>query len=1058
MAKKKTKKKKAAKRAVNKTVKKKQAKKSVTKKPTKKVATSNPLQDKLQAFLDKAKTEKKCLQFLLSLTEKQRRELAPHCIKWLRKTNRNWMIETSKNTFEWNPLMGPAEVAFFATANFTEIKKMGHRGIPNHEVMLEVLKKRKPKWASEFAEFYIEYPNSWQLVRELVKLKLCKKPTSDSYYVGMIGGLAHRPWNQVKAGKGTTVFKELKKDPELLKHDVWRLFEIEGDSQNSLANIDRFDKTNWSGALIELSKKGKLSRKRLLDSAISAMGLGFNHYRSKWFLDFFDTMQPTEAELKSRISEFLNLMSASTPNVAKWAFAKVNEFADQGIIKDKAKLFDALSPLLMVQQKGTVKAVLKLLQNIGATDSKAAKSVPLVAALALGHEKADVQKSAFKLISKYGDPADSKLRSSLEKYRPVVAASLKKDLKKWLDTGDTAGSVKSPNKNLKPGNRSKAPTFDRKQLKGFDKNHVELLGLNALLNSQKQNDGAPAIPAATFDGTDIPRLDPDFRLEPINYLEELIDTCARVMEDGDLVDDAERAIDAMARLCGQRLDDFSASTGPLFKRTVKLLKKDYCLFAGTGLGPDFRGLVYSWLKQQPWNRRRTKEQDSWSRAKTTYRQVDQIEVEAHWIQTSLGKQKSVLDFMSDHLCDVSESLTRAQPRVLLSAPTHSGGWIDPIDFVNRVNGLSDDPSEEDLVLALLRLAPDGKAKALKKLKPKLKSKTSSEWISAVKFALGADKIKIGKNAPLCIAALRSRSPWNDDAKVEKAFSGLGPDCGKAAKFTVKFRSKTAKYDGRNYIHRYMDLGIDGGTKKKAPDNIPTRLFNVEKGGIESELYCGIPWAATVWPGARESFFRIGASDIGGNLDWWEARWENQNFLSPLLDQETPLRVQGLMLLLTGLAAKEPGEYGLATDAAILSISDGRLGTDNLGGWLSEYLPSEFFNSSRLAKRFTDIAAVSDLHAYVTFRAFEQTLCGDPKKQPRGMADLIELMVELGTQLEIGVVDQGPRKFLGGFNGSTKLAKAAKALLELENLSDSQSVVAQAIDERVQRLEAWKLRS
>jgi len=73
------------------------------------------------------------------------------------------------------------------------------------------------------------------------------------------------------------------------------------------------------------------------------------------------------------------------------------------------------------------------------------------------------------------------------------------------------------------------------------------------------------------------------------------------------------------------------------------------------------------------------------------------------------------------------------PARLLSAPTHEGGWIDPAEWVRRINSLQSEPGEADLILSLLRLAPDGREAALKSLN---KTKLKGECVNVAKYALG----------------------------------------------------------------------------------------------------------------------------------------------------------------------------------------------------------------------------------------------------------------------------------------------------------------------------------
>ena len=167
---------------------------------------------------------------------------------------------------------------------------------------------------------------------------------------------------------------------------------------------------------------------------------------------------------------------------------------------------------------------------------------------------------------------------------------------------------------------------------------------------------------------------------------------------------------------------------------------------------------------------------------------------------------------------------------------------------------------------------------------------------------------------------------------------------------------------------------------------------------------------------------------------------------------------GEMLLLCGLAAKEPGEHGLAVDIAIQAISDGRLGTDNLGRMLTTALTSGHFNLPRLAKRLHDVADASDLNAYVVMHAAETAIPHtDAKQLPRGIGDLFELLAEIGTRLERGIERPECRSFLESVTGSNKPAKTARQLLSLETRFHPREIIASAVETRTGRVKEWAKR-
>ncbi|MDG2222208.1 MAG: DUF6493 family protein [Rubripirellula sp.] len=1018
-------------------------------------ACQQTLCDKLQTLLEKSDTETKIIKLLLALDESERRKLFPVCQKNYRVTHADQWTEDPPGTFRQNQLLSPAKVAVFCTANFTELKKLGRWSAPQPQYVLQILEHRKPKWCGSYVEQLIEqgqFWSHWKLCRELVRRGLCKKPDHPRYYTGMITGLVGR-WSRGK----TDALRELRKDPALLKDEIWRLFEHEGEGDNTLANVDRWEASNWSGALVTLAQEGKLSRGKLLDASLTALELGFNHYRARWFFNFFDRLEPTNPELRKRSTQILELMDSPTPNVAQWAFEHQHRMFKAGLINDTSKIITASAPLLGGRHKKTVTQVLKLFDALATKSPQFAHEICLTTTEALSHEKPDVQRSAFKLIQKHGSPNEPSLREQIEKYEAVVSATVAQQMKAWL--GVNADEQETEANAIAKQQAASSLPIKASDIGKFDVKDAERLRLPILLGSLSTTTtsihstpdvagitgvtdfaGITGIPANLFDGTEIPRLDPQRKLKPIGGFDELIETLGRVIENDNLIDDAERAVDGLVRYHTEKPADFDKRIGPIFKRAVKLSQKKAAPFSGQNTTGDICGLIIAWTRGEPV----TSEiiLNEWNHERRHIHGLFDEPFEA------LMQTANPMMFLSQRMLDICNILVTNQVTQLLSAPTHEGGWIDANLLVERINHLKISPPETDVILAMLRVAPDGRGTAIKKLKPKLKG----EWINALKHGLGADRIRIGESAALWAAAARCRAPRQDDTRVRQAFSKLDLEVGKVAKFDVSFKNEP----------RYRAVT---GLPLMAPVNFPTQMlyYNFDPASSLSHHDIGttagsIHWLASMWPADREIFFAAGINCIGSNLDWWEAAWHNRCFLEPLLDHDTPLLEMGKTLLLCGLAAKEPGEYGLAVDIAIQAITDGRLGTDNLKEMLEVGFGSGHFNLQRLAKRLDDIATTSELHAYVIMLSTESALpTVNTNKLPRGLGDVFEMLSEIGTRIGRAIEQPSSRSLLTGIKGSGKAAKAAKQLQKLEFEYNPHRCIAAAVENRFERLKEWSAR-
>lgn len=972
-------------------------------------------EQKLQNILETGNV-KECVAFFKGMPEKQRRALAPLCLSWLRKIKKNLVVESPGGVFKLNPLMGPAEAAVLATATLAELSKLGRFVRPDDETAFALLVDRRSQWVHQWVLSLLSeshYWRQWKLIRRLMAAGLAMKPNHPNYYLGMISGFADAGNEYGRAARCIETF--LLSEPDLLDDDLWRLFEHEGGGENSLANWDRFTRgQTWCDALVALMKAGRLPRERLVNCSLDGLERDFNHYRAKWFAAFHDALALSVQEQQQHAVRYLGLLDVSAPNIVSWAIQKVEKLSKCNVY-EPAALIAAMTPVLEARSKATVKTALKLL---GRTAKQADDRLQAagVAVAALGHEAADVQQAALDTIELLGTSGDGELVIRLAQYRELVAPSLRGRLSRWLKSGRNDHSLTDPpQRGHPPGANTRrgkaapsscsAPGTGRPKSNGspssaclsqrLDKLDPKLRSLFAIDRILENiNAGRIGIPAATFDGTDIPRLDPRQRLSRIEDLDELIDVCARVIEDGSSVDDAERAFDGLSRLCHHKPGDFERRTAALLKRATQRVTRG-------GAAGDLCHLVHAWCTG------------------TVFEAAD--------------------DFLSQRSLEIARRLAAGTPAPLLSAPTHAGGWIDPCVLAQRAGTYQGHkPDTRDVCLAMLRLAPEGRAKARRRM-----PNVSAEWGWAIQYALGAQGVQIGLTPALWIAAARSRAPWSDDPRVEKKFPKRGPDAGQAAKYAFPCTACRGRTDLS---------GKPALAAARRPDSdCPTIALHALEALLFDRSASSIRWLATLWPQARESFFAAAAHQITINLDWWEAMWHNKALLEPLLEPGTPLRTMGLLLLAVALAAKEPGEQGLATDAAISAIEDGRLGCDNLGFRLAELLPTGLIKPGRWYKALAEVARVSPVHALVVQRSLMQCLHGDPERMPRDYGKLLELLKELSIDLRQWIEDEGCRAFLNRIKGSGKAAKTAQELLALEpdrKAEAGKGLMLQALQQRL----------
>jgi hypothetical protein len=216
------------------------------------------------------------------------------------------------------------------------------------------------------------------------------------------------------------------------------------------------------------------------------------------------------------------------------------------------------------------------------------------------------------------------------------------------------------------------------------------------------------------------------------------------------------------------------------------------------------------------------------------------------------------------------------------------------------------------------------------------------------------------------------------------------------------------------------------------------------------------WVATIWPLGRESFFAAGAEWLVGiDCTPSDAR-SYRHFLVPLLDADVPLLPVARVLLAGALSAKAPELQGLATDALIAAVDDGRIDGPLLGDALRQLLPDGLVKPNRLAKALRDAARISPLHARVAAQALERALVGLTERH-RDLHILLgllkELLIETGERLSVVETED----FLRGLKISGKTARLIQDLLGLPeepNPASRSLAASRALAGRVERAERW----
>ncbi len=977
----------------------------------------------LQALLD-AHDAEGCLAMFKTATEAERRALAKTAATRLRAVSLfqpfYLLAQASRQTEEQLAAQFPlaakergglraAQIAVLATATLTELRRFGVDCYPTADDAVAVLSARRPPWVGEWADLILSWSGPrlwlynvggrWRLVRRLVHEGLCERPRSSSYIHGMIVEI-------IPPRASITLREALLADPALLKEEIWEVFETEptrGQLEGLPFRPGGSSEARWETTLAALAAEGRISRTRLIDASLGGLERDFHELRARWFALMHDTLEPTLDERADRAGRYLGLASSRNPSTVKFALEALALLDTQERL-EPGLLVDAIGPALLARHKATVRAALTLIDRAARRDPAVRARAAAVAVEALAHDSPAIQESALNLIERHGEPADRALAELLQSRMGTVAASQRGRLTAWLGVSPAS----EPPEAIDDGQGDLIA-----RASALDPLIAERTGVSAALAVLEHGGGE--VPAVDFDETEAPRLDPEGLVRPVAGLDELIRRFSSVLENPEDPEELERVLDGVSRLCDQIPDDFAARTGALRARAgcVDILTAN--------LSRPLCGLALAWITGKP-----------------------------HAVRYA-DLHGNLVGFFARRVLAIAGRAALRQAAPLLSAPTHKGGWIDPRVLVERVQlwaSLPDHLDRIDGALAILRLAPDAGPRALAL---EASADLEGHYAAALRYALGSDRESIGPDARIWVAATRARAPRDDDPLVEARHPGLGPDAGQAARCTLR--------PGPHQIVRTYSWGCKLIVREPPLPlthayELPTALLHDER----ARGWLG-RWLATLWPIGRDSFFAAGVESILGNETTPSEVSSVRPYLEPLLDPDVPLREMARLLLAGSLSASAPELQGLATDALIAAIGDGRIDGNRLSQAVGRVLTEGLAKPSRLAKALGDAARVSPLHSLTVAHALELMMSGltPPPRDLHLFLELLkELLVETGERLTVPeAVDS-----LRGLKVSGKTAKLARELLGLEErpaATARRSAAVRALAGRVERALRWTRR-
>ncbi|KRD43411.1 hypothetical protein ASE38_03935 [Cellulomonas sp. Root930] len=398
----------------------------------------------------------------------------------------------------------------------------------------------------------------------------------------------------------------------------------------------------------------------------------------------------------------------------------------------------------------------------------------------------------------------------------------------------------------------------------------------------------------------------------------------------------------------------------------------------------------------------------------------------------------------DELADVLRG--HRPPSVLLATPEDGSGSIRAATLVERLTR-APEPAPLDLVAALLRLHPGGRAEALA---------AAAALPAAVRYALGGaeapEQIAPGEESTW-VAAGRARSVTEVDPVLLR--SGLGgPGRAHPIGARVRTSAEIEQYDdGRGvrtwtswrwelrltqplyHVARDQPTGMRqlgrGDARWRAateddldPQEVTTRVADTWSASFgRSDLGAYVGWAATIWPADAEHFLVSTAGSVLDAAISTEVEYDAVRVLDALGAHPGRLGHLSAVTLAAGLAAGRQDQRVHAVDAVDALLRAGRLRPEMLAEGVTSFGGAG--SLVRTASSWKDLASISPQASALVVDTLTAAL-PDADRAATGMhAVLAVLEDELLRAARPTPATLQP--WLRGFTGSSRAARTAGRL-------------------------------
>ena len=243
----------------------------------------------------------------------------------------------------------------------------------------------------------------------MIKNKLCRKPTADSYIRLIANNLPDR-YSRDEAT--IPISQRLKNDPELLEDEIWRIFEVEtyifDPGWDYSPHIHPKSYESWVMVLCKLADEGLLNRNQLVGGILTGLSMGFMNTTINGYVKFAKSLRPSKSEILAHQERFLQLLASQQSQVVTFALNNLKAICREA--EFAVKEFIAAAPHTTYSPvKAHAKSTLLILTSIVRKHPNLMNKAASLAIEGLSNDAVEIQGQYLKALREWITPDDTDL-------------------------------------------------------------------------------------------------------------------------------------------------------------------------------------------------------------------------------------------------------------------------------------------------------------------------------------------------------------------------------------------------------------------------------------------------------------------------------------------------------------------------------------------------------------------------------------------------------------------------------------------------------------------------